>query len=198
VGSGSPDSPVILCFDGSDGSRHALVEAARLLQPGPALAVTVRRPASTAGTVARPTAPGDPVGVGRETAREGAELARAAGWEAEPLVVETHESVADAIVELAEERRARAVVVGSRGLSGVRSMLLGSVSRAVADSAHRPVLVIPPPVRAEAPARGSGQEPQRITPDEAARLAGRTGATERPGEPSTTPPDRARESGFGA
>lgn len=33
-------------------------------------------------------------------------------------------------------------VMGSRGLTGVRSMLLGSVSNAVVHHAHRPTLII--------------------------------------------------------
>jgi nucleotide-binding universal stress UspA family protein len=36
------------------------------------------------------------------------------------------------------------VVMGSRGLSGVRSMLIGSVSNAVVHHAHQPTLVVPP------------------------------------------------------
>lgn len=46
------------------------------------------------------------------------------------------------IVELADEHDADLIVVGSRGLSGFRSFLLGSVSYKVARTAERPVLVI--------------------------------------------------------
>lgn len=46
------------------------------------------------------------------------------------------------IVELAEEHAADLIVVGSRGLSGFRSFLLGSVSYKVARTADRPVLVV--------------------------------------------------------
>ena len=46
------------------------------------------------------------------------------------------------IVELAEELGAGLVVVGSRGLGGVRRALMGSVSDSVVRHAHCPVLVV--------------------------------------------------------
>ncbi|MDQ3936027.1 MAG: universal stress protein, partial [Actinomycetota bacterium] len=49
-----------------------------------------------------------------------------------------------AIVEAADELDARVVVLGSRGLSGVRSALLGSVSYGVVHHSRRPLLVVPP------------------------------------------------------
>lgn len=49
---------------------------------------------------------------------------------------------AERIVEVADDHDVQLIVVGSRGLSGFRSFLLGSVSYKVARSAHRPVLVV--------------------------------------------------------
>jgi nucleotide-binding universal stress UspA family protein len=46
------------------------------------------------------------------------------------------------IVELAEELGAGLVVVGSRGLGGIRRALIGSVSDSVVRHAHCPVLVV--------------------------------------------------------
>ena len=37
------------------------------------------------------------------------------------------------------------IVIGSRGLSGLKEMLKGSLSHQVAEHAGRPVLIMPPP-----------------------------------------------------
>ena len=50
-----------------------------------------------------------------------------------------------AIVEVADELDASLVVCGTRGLSGVRGLVLGSVSSTVLHHARRPVLVAPAP-----------------------------------------------------
>jgi nucleotide-binding universal stress UspA family protein len=51
----------------------------------------------------------------------------------------------ETIVRAADEEGAAAIVLGSRGLRGLRSLTLGSVSNQVAQHAHQPVLVIPSP-----------------------------------------------------
>jgi nucleotide-binding universal stress UspA family protein len=51
-------------------------------------------------------------------------------------------TVAEQIVNLAEEIRAGLIVVGSRGLGGIRRALVGSVSDSVVRHAHCPVLVV--------------------------------------------------------
>ena len=50
--------------------------------------------------------------------------------------------VAPAIVTLAEEIGAGLIVMGSRGLGGIRRALMGSVSDSVVRHAHCPVLVV--------------------------------------------------------
>jgi len=52
--------------------------------------------------------------------------------------------VALEIVALAEELQADLIVMGSRGLGGVRRALIGSVSDSVVRHAHCPVLVVRP------------------------------------------------------
>lgn len=76
------------------------------------------------------------------TARAGAELARGLGADAEPLAVEDERDVARTLLALAAQHDADAVVVGSRGLGGLKSRVLGSTSKALLHDAHRPVLVV--------------------------------------------------------
>lgn len=49
---------------------------------------------------------------------------------------------ADQIVEVAEEKEVGLIVMGSRGLGGVRRALMGSVSDSVVRHAHCPVLIV--------------------------------------------------------
>ncbi|MFI7602419.1 universal stress protein [Actinoplanes sp. NPDC049681] len=81
-------------------------------------------------------------------ARAGVVLARAAGWEAEPVVERGYGGDGVQFAELAEKLDAQLVLVGSRGLGGTRA-LLGSVSDMVVHYARRPVLVIPQPLLAD-------------------------------------------------
>ena len=75
-------------------------------------------------------------------AADGAELARSLGLAAEPQAVPDEVDVADTLLEMARERSAAVVVVGSHGISGLRSRLLGGVSRKLIEHCDRPVLVI--------------------------------------------------------
>ena len=82
----------------------------------------------------------------RETAEglaaEGAELARAAGFDAEPRAVSSSRAYFAALLELAEEIDARVIVAGSRGRSTIAAAVLGSVSTGLLHHTSRPVLVV--------------------------------------------------------
>jgi nucleotide-binding universal stress UspA family protein len=84
---------------------------------------------------------------GREQAdqvtHEGVDIAVAAGWSAKPRSVRSIAGEGLELARLAEELHPDAVIVGARGLSGVRAML-GSVSDAVVHYSPVPVLVVPP------------------------------------------------------
>ncbi len=75
------------------------------------------------------------------TADKGAERARGLGLEATTAVYEGG-PVWSAIVDAAEEKDAALIAIGSRGLSGVKHVVLGSVSGAVAQHSHRSVLIV--------------------------------------------------------
>ena len=72
---------------------------------------------------------------------EGLELARADGGEVDTAVIER--SPAQALADLAAERDARVIVVGTRGESPIRGALLGSTPHKLLQLADRPVLVVP-------------------------------------------------------
>jgi len=51
-------------------------------------------------------------------------------------------SPAKKIIEVAREGNFDIIVMGNRGLGGIKQLLLGSVSKKVADEAHCPVLIV--------------------------------------------------------
>ena len=120
--------PVLVGYDASAGSRAALASAASLF-PDRDL-IVARAGQDGAGDL-------DP----DELARSGATRATTLGLEGgrDPSA----RTVADALAGCAAAKGAGVIVVGSRGESAFREILLGSVAMAVLHHAHRPVLVVP-------------------------------------------------------
>ena len=141
-------APILICYDGSEGAKHAIEAAAGLLSGHPAVVLAVGPPLTPEESYAAlgPMTPSfeqlnedDAM----DRAKAGAEVARGAGFTAEAradIAAPTWEGV----VQVADEIDAAAIVVGSRGLTGVKEALSGSVSHAVAEHAGRPVLIVPP------------------------------------------------------
>src|SRR5690348_7598070 len=75
-------------------------------------------------------------------ATEGAELARSLGLDAEPIASPDVRDAAHTIIEIAEQHDAAGIVVGSRGLSGVRARFEGSTSKGLVKHASCPVIVV--------------------------------------------------------
>jgi len=75
-------------------------------------------------------------------AEQGARAAREHGYDARGISVADKEHVADTILATADELEVDLIVLGARGLAGVRAYL-GSVSNHVIQHAQRPVLVVP-------------------------------------------------------
>lgn len=146
------DGRLLLCYDGSDDAKHAVREAARIFGPRRALVLSVWQDATAmpafgwAGAAAVPDLE-ELFALARDGARrmaaDGAGLARVAGFEASPVVGEAAGPVWSAIVEEAEKHDAEVVVLGSRGLTGLKSVLLGSVSSGVVHHSRRPTFVVP-------------------------------------------------------
>ena len=155
---GRDEAPVLIAYDGSEVSRSAVRHAAELFAGRPTVVATVWEP----GLAAMPMGLPDTMGVGAlppdpdtveavdrsqhehasTVAAEGAEFARSVGLAAEPQAVPDVVDVADTLIDIARERGAAVVVVGSHGISGLRSRLLGSVSRKLIEHCDRPVLVL--------------------------------------------------------
>jgi nucleotide-binding universal stress UspA family protein len=145
------DSQVLICYDGSDGAERAIDTAAALLGPRRAIVLDVgpqlTAPESLAVTL--PVAPQAAFGElnaddALRRAQVGVEHARRVGFEADArgnVAAPTWEG----IVDVADEIDAAVILIGSRGLTGAREVLEGSVSHEVAEHAGRPVLIVPPP-----------------------------------------------------
>ncbi len=148
---------ILICYDGSPDSRSAIEHVGELLSGQPATVLTVWEPFIE--VVARTTYGfgmfGGSVDVeeidaanrqGAEArAQEGAELAGEAGLKAQARTRSQLITVANTILSEAEAVSAIAIVMGSRGLTGVKSVLLGSVSHGVIQHADRAVVVVPSP-----------------------------------------------------
>jgi nucleotide-binding universal stress UspA family protein len=151
---------LVVGYDGSELAKAALRHAAELFPGSPAVVITVWEPGlgamMTTGagldmTGAAPLPP-DPKVVSEVdhaqehhaevVAREGARIAGSLGLDAEPHAIPDEMDVADSIVDVADDRNASAVVVGSHGTSGLRSRLLGGTSRRVLGRCTRPVVVV--------------------------------------------------------
>jgi nucleotide-binding universal stress UspA family protein len=81
----------------------------------------------------------------RERAAEGVERASRAGLDASPRADARGVTVAETILAAAADMQADVIVLGTRGLTGLKSVVLGSVSHAVLAHADRAVLVVPSP-----------------------------------------------------
>jgi nucleotide-binding universal stress UspA family protein len=146
--------PVLLAYDGSDNAKAAIERAGAVLQHGPAVVATAWTTFEGAAPAALLALPGNMVREGahalddagreaaEELAAEGAELARAAGFDAEPRAVRCSGPFFAGLLEAAHELDARAIVAGSRGRSSLRAAVLGSVSTGLLHHTHRPVLVV--------------------------------------------------------
>ena len=138
---------VLLAIDGSSCSDAATRLVAGLAWPEGTsllvLAVAEPRPATTAGLAPFPV-PVETSGVGLTRALTAALADAVARLDAPGRWVESrliHGRAATAIVDQAARHRADVVVVGSRGLGPIGSMVLGSVSAEVVDHAPCAVLV---------------------------------------------------------
>jgi nucleotide-binding universal stress UspA family protein len=151
------ERPAVVAFDGSDAAGAAVRAAATLFAGRRLLIVSVWEPGlafamapmpDVSGVAYMAPSPDQVASIDRaqrdhadDVAEAGARLAREAGATAEAVAVSDELAVAETIIGVAEQRDACALVVGSRGLGGVKAMF-GSTSRSLLHQTERPVLVV--------------------------------------------------------
>lgn len=148
---------ILVCYDGSADARAAIEHGAKLLKGEPATVLTVWQPfievlAHTPGGFGLVAGMVDTGAIdeaarksAEERAAEGAQLAGDAGLDAQPRVRSQATTTHEAILAEADEIGASAILMGSRGLTGLKSLLLGSVSHGVMQHADCMVIVVPSP-----------------------------------------------------
>jgi nucleotide-binding universal stress UspA family protein len=145
--------PVLFCYDGSDGSKSALLAAAELVShPADAVVLAVWMPAVVSLVRAGSFLTAVPnegeideqeAASAKRIAEEGAAGARGRGYNASARIAKADVSVVGTIGEVAQEIDAGLIVCGQRGRGAIRSTLLGSVSHGLSTHAQRPMLIVP-------------------------------------------------------
>jgi nucleotide-binding universal stress UspA family protein len=154
---------ILICYDGSADAQAAIDQAGLLMAGSEATVLviweTILETMTRHGSLGMGFGMVGPYGddgadaairqAAVDTAAEGVQRAVAAGLVAQPRVVNRDDDIAAVILAEAADLDAGVIVLGTRGLGGVKSLMLGSVSHAVLHHADRAVLVIPSPSLAE-------------------------------------------------
>jgi nucleotide-binding universal stress UspA family protein len=140
---------ILIAYDGTVHSDHAITVAGALLRGGRAHVLHIWEPLAELPITAVSEVAADAAVEGEqaraiEIAEAGAELARLEGFTADAEAVCSADP-ATALEDAATRLEADLVLVGSRGLHGLQSLLKGSVSRRVARRVDVPILIVPPP-----------------------------------------------------
>jgi nucleotide-binding universal stress UspA family protein len=146
---------LLIAYDGSPDAKAAIQHAGKLMPNSAVTVLTIWEPFTTmlarTPETLRALARVDGDAIDRESAdaaedsaNEGVELARAAGLDATTSTTSLRGSTADTIIAQADQLDVDAIVVGSRGLTGM-ALLLGSVSLSVVQKADRTVVIVPSP-----------------------------------------------------
>jgi nucleotide-binding universal stress UspA family protein len=145
----APSQPILLCYDGSDDAFRAIEFAGSLFPGRQAVVLSVWEKYGVLSGIPRVD---DELmqAATEEMASDGRERAAAAGFAPTALAVEAEDGVAAAIIKAAEDTDAALIAMGTRGNTGIRSLLLGSISHDVAHHANRALLLVPSGSLAEA------------------------------------------------
>jgi nucleotide-binding universal stress UspA family protein len=146
------EGPPLLCYHGSDASKRAIATAGELLDPQPAVVFhfwdswVAEAPALAAlsRTVEGMATELDEIAADQSVnvTEEGVALAEESGFDATGLSERAVGPGWMAVRDAADQHACVAIVVGSRGLTGI-SAALGSVSNGLVHNSRRPVLIVP-------------------------------------------------------
>lgn len=144
---------ILIAFDGSVDAEAAIDHAAKLLRDDQATVLTVWErlidvmtrtgSAFALGDIDYETVDRESEAQARKRAEEGVRRAEQAGLKARAETRARDASVAGAILDAADDLDAAVILMGTRGLTRFKSVLMGSVSNAVLQHADRPVIVVP-------------------------------------------------------
>jgi nucleotide-binding universal stress UspA family protein len=152
-GKGTPT--LLICYDGSDRAKHAIEVTGRLFPGASAKVLHVWEPIEHIVARYAALAPylGEQVGEADEGAErlsttiadEGAQAAKAAGLEASAHNAVLKATIWQAVIEASHELDADVIITGTRSLHGVQEVLVGTLSHALLQHSHVPLLAIPMP-----------------------------------------------------
>ncbi|MFT4036190.1 MAG: universal stress protein [Patulibacter sp.] len=144
------NGPLLIAYDGSDNASHAISVAGQLLGHGlNAEVVHAWEPGAGGRRVLTAIATEGTGGVDAElqhaeaVARQGVVLAQAAGFIATGHARSGNRPAWATIVDAAEVIGASMIIMGTRGLTGVRAAVVGSVSHHVTQHSPCAVLTVP-------------------------------------------------------
>lgn len=147
------DGPLLLCYDGSDPASLAIEAAGELLASRSALLLqsweswVAEAPAlaGLSGGVSGMAVKLDEIAEeqSKDLTSKGVEVAKASGFDTAGVPERATGPLWRAVLDTADQHDCAAIVVGSRGLTGL-SAALGSVSDGVVHHSRRPVLVVRP------------------------------------------------------
>jgi nucleotide-binding universal stress UspA family protein len=141
-----PAGPVIFAYDGSELARLAIEDAARQVAPGRDALVVCVWQTGDVGFVPTSRQHFDAAeatevrGAAEETAAYGASLAERVGFRPQSIAIQAVPTW-KGIVDVAEERSASLIVLGSHRRGGLAGHLLGSVASAVVAHSKSSVLI---------------------------------------------------------
>jgi nucleotide-binding universal stress UspA family protein len=135
-------SEIVVGYDGSATARIALDEALALAKDlGDRLVIVFgyAPPGTWGGEIVEHEKAIEELG--EKAANEARQRAEAEGVPFDVALVAKHG--ADALIEVADERDARMIVVGSHGETTLKELILGATPQKLLHTSQRPVLVVP-------------------------------------------------------